>query len=89
MLLIGPRLDAVTCDARSIRDKTRELFSRKSSIYLRIRDYAVYDDCSRRGLRVGMVRPSKRGGGGGFMVLGSQHDPNTKFTRGRQSRVVR
>ena len=35
MHLIEPRLDAVTCDARSIHDRAREAFA---SIYLSIRD---------------------------------------------------
>ena len=89
MHLIEPRLDAVTCDARSIHDRAREMISDGSLLSTCASATEVADHCSRRGLRVGMVRhrrPSKRWGGGGMM---SHHDPNTKFTRGRQSRVVR
>jgi hypothetical protein len=89
MPLVGPRLDAMTCDARSIQDRARVARFADLPEHPRLISAVYLMHRSRRGLRVGMVRhrrPSKRGGGGGMM---SHHDPNTKFTRGRQSRVVR
>jgi hypothetical protein len=81
----------MTCDARSIQDRARVARFADLPEHPRLISAVYLMHRSRRGLRVGMVRhrrPSKRGGGG-ESNFETQHDPNTKFTRGRQSRVVR